>query len=77
VASDSLPAVGGSLAYESPEAVLVDDTLDTSQKERFLREWREALADHLRGDEVAAEDVLAEADLKARIDLALERLRRG
>jgi hypothetical protein len=77
VAANHVSAVGGSIAYESPEAVLADDSLERSQKLRFLQEWREALADHLGGDEVAAEDAPAEAELKARIDRALETLGGG
>lgn len=74
VAGDHVPAAGASIAYESPEAVLADDTLAPDQKRRFLTGWRQALADHLAGREVADADVGGEADLLARIDRALETL---
>jgi hypothetical protein len=74
VVGEALPSLGGSLGYESPEAVLADDTLAPSQKRRFLEDWRTLLCDHLAGNEVATADAPAEADLRARIDLVLQSL---
>lgn len=74
VAGDHVPSAGASIAWESPEAVLADDTLGTAQKRRFLTEWQQVLVAHLAGDEVADHDVGGEADLVARIDRALETL---
>jgi hypothetical protein len=70
VAVGQAPSDGVSIAYESPEAVLADDTLSAAQKGRFLDGWRAALAAHLAGDEVAAADTAGEADLVRRIDCA-------
>lgn len=77
VAGDHAPASGASIAYESPEAVLADDTLEPAQKRRFLTEWRQVLAGHVTGSEAAAADVRGEADMVARIDRGLETLGRG
>lgn len=71
VAGAHVPAADGSIGYESPEAVQADDTLAPTQKRRFLEAWRSALADHLGGDEVAAADAPAEAELVVRIDRVL------
>lgn len=76
IAADHAPAPGSSIAYESPEAVVADDTLLPGQKRRFLEAWRDALRVHLAGDEVAAADVRGEADMAARIDGLLETLAR-
>lgn len=77
IAADHAPAPGSSIAYESPEAVLADDTLSPGQKRRFLEAWREALRVHLAGDEVAAADVRGEAEMVARIDAILNTLARA
>lgn len=76
VAGDHVPAAGASIAWESPEAVLADETLEPAQKRRFLTEWRQVLTAHLASDEVAAHDVQGEEELVARIDRALETLAR-
>lgn len=71
LAADHAPAPGASIAWESPEAVIADDTLSAAQKRRFLEGWRDALAAHLGGHEVTAEDAEGEAELVRRIDGAL------
>lgn len=77
IAGDHAPAAGASIAYESPEAVLADNTLAPAQKHRFLTEWRSALTAHLEGGEVADADARGEAELVGRIDRVLETLSHG
>jgi hypothetical protein len=72
MAEDHAPAEGASIAWESPEAVLADDTLSAAQKRRLLSDWLATIDAHLDSDEIAAADEQGEATLAGRIRDALD-----